>query len=368
LTVVHWKVETVTDPRQELARRLKALRDEHWPNHGVTQLQLAEALGGKKPLSVSLISSWENQAKPVTPPMPRLASYAAFFATLRTIEQEPARLVPVSQMTAEERAGRDRLLSELTDLRAAAMRSPDRTVNVELAKSGLWRFPPEENVTIVCAQLPAELREGFMYADPASPDYVELYTYADLDALIELYGHIRAFNPDAQVHFRTAQELLPDDYTTHLVLLGGVDWNVVTRALLDRVELPVRQVARHAESQLGGFEVKSEKRSQLFVPELDDSGQLIADVAHFYRSLNPFNAKRTVTICNGMYGRGTLGAVRALTDARFRDRNEAYVRQRFAGAETFSIIVRVSVLMGQLLTPDWTVPETRLHEWPESAS
>jgi hypothetical protein len=207
-----------------------------------------------------------------------------------------------------------------------------------------------------------------MYADPASPDYVELYTYADLDALIELYGHIRAFNPDAQVHFRTAQELLPDDYTTHLVLLGGVDWNVVTRALLDRVELPVRQVARHAESQLGGFEVKSEKRSQLFVPELDDSGQLIADVAHFYRSLNPFNAKRTVTICNGMYGRGTLGAVRALTDARFRDRNEAYVRQRFAGAETFSIIVRVSVLMGQLLTPDWTVPETRLHEWPESAS
>jgi transcriptional regulator with XRE-family HTH domain len=358
----------VTDPRQALARRLKALREERWPDQGITQLQLAEAFGGKRPLSVSLISSWESPVKPVPPPVARLAAYAAFFATSRSVEQEPAHLVPVSQMTPEERANRDGLLRELTELRAAAIQSSAAKSVDSPEVTGLWRFPPEENVTIVCAQLPAQLRAGFSYADPDNPDYVELYTYADLDALIELYGHIRAFNPDAQVRFRTAQELVPDDYTTHLVLLGGVDWNVVTRALLERVELPVRQVARHAESQLGGFEVKSDKRSQLFVPELDDSGQLVADVAHFYRGLNPFNAKRTVTICNGMYGRGTLGAVRALTDARFRDRNETYVKQRFADADTFSIIVRVSVLMGQLLTPDWTVPETRLHEWPEPTS
>lgn len=353
----------MANPRQVLAQRLKALREERWPDRGITQLQVAEALGGKKPLSVSLISSWENHAKPVTPPMLRLAAYAAFFATRRSIEQEPARLVPVSQMTAEERASRDELLNELTDLRAAAS---DPEVGAEPAKTGLWQFPPDENVTIVCAQLPADLREGFSYADPTSPDYVELYTYADLDALIELYGHIRAFNPDVQVHFRTAQELEPDDYTTHLVLLGGVDWNVVTRALLERVELPVSQVARHEESEIGGFEVKADGNSQLFVPELDSDGRLVADVAHFYRGLNPFNGKRTVTICNGMYGRGTLGAVRALTDAKFRDRNENYVKQRFAGADTFSIIARVSVVMGQLLTPDWTVPETRLHEWPGS--
>ena len=37
-------------------------------------------------------------------------------------------------------------------------------------------------------------------------------------------------------------------------------------------------------------------------------------MAHFYRSPNPFNHKRTVTVLNGMFSRGTLGAVRALTE------------------------------------------------------
>jgi hypothetical protein len=68
-----------------------------------------------------------------------------------------------------------------------------------------------------------------------------------------------------------------------------------------------------------------------------------------------------------MYGRGTLGAVRALTDSRFRDRNEAYLKRRFADADAFSIITRISVVMGQVLTPDWTIPDARLHEWSGSA-
>jgi hypothetical protein len=84
--------------------------------------------------------------------------------------------------------------------------------------------------------------------------------------------------------------------------------------------------------------------------------------------VSPFNRKRTVTICNGMYGRGTLGAVRALTDTGFRDRNQGYVDRRFAGAESFSVISRITVVLmgGQALTPDWTMAENRLHEWPES--
>ena len=55
---------------------------------------------------------------------------------------------------------------------------------------------------------------------------------------------------------------------------------------------------------------------------------LLEDVALFARAVNPFNRKRFVTICNGMYGRGTYGAVRALTDERFRDRNMEYIQAR----------------------------------------
>jgi hypothetical protein len=87
------------------------------------------------------------------------------------------------------------------------------------------------------------------------------------------------------------------------------------------------------------------------------------DVALFVRAASPFNRKRFVTICSGMYGRGTYGAVRALTDERFRDRNMEYIQARFAGSETFCLLTRVTVENGATLTPDWTVPETVLFEW-----
>jgi hypothetical protein len=69
-------------------------------------------------------------------------------------------------------------------------------------------------------------------------------------------------------------------------------------------------------------------------------------------------------VLNGMFSRGTFGAVRALIDPRFRDRNEEYVQERFTGSDTFSVLTRVDVVRGRVLTPDWTNPVTRLHEWP----
>jgi hypothetical protein len=64
-----------------------------------------------------------------------------------------------------------------------------------------------------------------------------------------------------------------------------------------------------------------------------------------------------------MYGRGTYGVVRALTDAQFRERNSAYLR-RFGG-DTYGLVMRIRVVEGQTITPDWTAPDTILHEWPE---
>jgi hypothetical protein len=359
-------VSPLEDPRLTLSRRLRALREEHWPGLGITQQQLGEALGGRKPLSISSISSYESPVNPAVPPMLRLNRYATFFATQRSCESEPYRLLPVSQLTETERAVREELLRELSDLRAAAMQQErvDRQTSVD-SGDGLWHFPDMNDITIVSARLPTHLRERFSpFADPESPDYVALYTYADLDALVELYGHIRALNPGNQVNFKRDADLVVDDYTTHLVLLGGVDWNYITKDILDRTDLPVRQVARHAESEIGGFEVEDNGRTKLVAPKLNKAGQLVEDVAHFYRGPNPFNAKRTVSVCNGMFGRGTYGAVRALTDVKFRDRNEGHVRQNM-NPYAFSIVSRVFVVQGRVLTPDWTQPETRLHEWTE---
>jgi hypothetical protein len=334
-----------------LARRLKALRVEHWPDVAITQGQLAKTFDSSAPL----LSSWENGK---VPPAARLAAYATFFATRRSVE-DGYRVLDLDELTDEERDYREELLAELAELAGVDSGAPARP-----SSPGLWDFPDAYDITIVVAQLPDGQLPKTPFTDPASPDYVELYTYADLDSLIELHGHIRSLNPGSQVHFRTALSLGPDDYTTHLVLLGGVDWNVVTRDVVDRVELPVNQPGRSDISDVGGFEVLDDGESRLIAP-LIVRGKLIEDVAQFYRGVNPYNKKRTVTICNGMYGRGTLGAVCALTDAKFRDRNAAYLEYRFAGHDAYSVITRVTVVNGRVITPDWTLPESRLFEWPE---
>ncbi|MGW6445752.1 helix-turn-helix domain-containing protein [Lentzea sp. NPDC055074] len=350
------------DPAVELARRLRSLRKQGWPGKRITQERLAQAFD----VSVPLISSWERQQNPVQPPQHRLDAYATFFATVRSVERQPFRLI--DDLLPDEEKRRVSLAAELTSLRdQVAAASPAESIAP--ATDNLWRFPPNENITIVCSELPQRLSGALPYTDPEDPDYVEAYQYSDLDSLLELHGHIRALNPGNLVEIRAGSlTLTADEYTSHLVLLGGVDWNKVTAEVLHRIDLPIRQQSRPEDSDPGGFEVVEQGVRKTFRPvlrEVEGRRVLEEDVAHFYRAPNPFNRKRTVTICNGQFSRGTLGVVRALTDARFRDRNNAHLLGRFAGRDTFSIISRVLVLNKSVVTPDWTTPEILLHEWPE---
>ncbi len=368
--------------RQALAGRLRALREECWPGKKVNQDQLAKALSGdgRRSVSVPLISSWETRSDPKVPPESRIADIATFYASPRSFDGKVGHLLSPDEMTLPERAARDKLLQELTQLRseavAAAGASSSRTATVssavdEVAQSlgsGFYRYDPGERITIVCGLLPQHMRDRMPYTDLSDPDFIALYRYSDLDALLELFGHLRATNPTSPVGFRAANQLVADDYTGHLVLLGGVDWNDATGSVLDRLQLPVRQVSRLDEDEPGDayFEVTDEEGlSIIHRPWLDElRGQRILreDVALFARA-RPYNRKRFVTICNGMYGRGTYGAVRALTDERFRDRNTEYLRETFGDSDAFCILSRVTVENGMALTPDWTIPETRLFEW-----
>ncbi|HEX7307398.1 helix-turn-helix transcriptional regulator [Lentzea sp.] len=347
-------------PALQLARRLRSLRKQHWSGIRITQEQLAHAFG----VSVPLISSWERSSDPAVPPVHRLDAYATFFATARSIEQTPYGMP--GRLDDVEQAAKASLLAELTELRDRVMsESPDEDTSP--LTDNLWRFPPDEDITIVCSELPERLLSERPFTDPEDPDYVALYRFSDLDSLLELHGHIRAINPSNNVRVLSGAASLPvDAYTSHLVLLGGIDWNKVTAEVLRRIDLPIRQQERPEDSDTAGFEVVVDGTVKVFKPVLRRIGKrqvLEEDVAHFYRSRNPFNRKRTATICNGVYSRGVLGAVRALTDQRFRDRNNDHLVRRFGGQETISVLSRVQVLQGAVVTPDWTSPEFLLHEW-----
>jgi hypothetical protein len=221
---------------------------------------------------------------------------------------------------------------------------------------------------LVCAELPEPDRPT--YADRGNPDYVELFSYADLDSLMELHGHIRAENPASDVFFRTAPQVRPDDLSGHVVLIGGVAWNDVTSRLIAQLDLPVEQVDGGS-SGPDIFVTRGPGRGAEFGPRMARTAhgdELAEDVGVLARAPNPLNSSRTLTICNGVHTRGVLGAVRSLTDATLRAQNAEYLASRFADAPAFGLLMRVIVLRGQAFTPDLSVAHTRLLEWPDPQS
>jgi len=275
------------------------------------------------------------------------------------VEGEEPRLLPLDALTDEERVVHRALEAELLSLRDEARR-PARGPEVVTRKS--WQFLDAGPLTIVCAQLPPDKVGSFAGTD--DPNYTELQSFADLDALIELHGHIRAENPELGVFYKASPLVVPDDLSGHVVLLGGIVWNEITQRLSEMAALPVRQIADPG-VETGEIFVTDPAGKQKFLPQWqhDSGGTLIEDVGLLARTPNPINSNRTLTICNGIHSRGVLGAVRTLTDARLRESNEQYITRNFGNSQSFAILTRVKVIGAQAMTPDFNTPGYVLYQW-----
>ena len=258
----------------------------------------------------------------------------------------------------------ERELFRLRDADAGEFRPPHQS----------WRFEDGAPITIICSDLSAsdEVKLGPL-SDADNPNYTELYSYADLDALMDLWGHLRSRNPDATTRYIRASQATADDLTNHLVLLGGIAWNDVTRRLNASVDTPVRQVRNEKIHSGEVFEIVGGPNHGQFLPRwLNDDpgtpespGVLLEDVGMLARLPNPFNVLRTLTYCNGIHSRGVLGAVNCLTDIAVRDTNERYLEETFLGSDHFVILMRVPVVGSRTISPSLNNPGAVLFQWPE---
>ena len=378
-----------TSGRAELAERLRDLRTSS-DLGSLTQRQLAEALGASTPL----ISSWEGAA--AIPPDHRLRAYGRFFATRRSVTDGSARLLGEEELVGDEIAAMEKLLEELFQLRDSALKEPESAPLQRGALGGrFWHFPDGNRIVIVCTPLSNEqlgwLSDGSLkenappisaFARPIHPNYIGSLRNGDMDACIELVAHIRAENPAADVRWTTFDRLISDDFTGHVILLGPGKFSPQKRGttgwFIRRLELPV-----HLRLPSGGneefdseFVVNTDPdgepsyggtneevyRPRFFRTEsapdrsrvtVDGVPQLEHDVALLVRKVNPLNLSARITICAGVFRRGTYGAVRAFTDPALRSRNEQYITRNFANAEDFWLLLQVPVFTdGQTVTPD----------------
>jgi hypothetical protein len=362
-------MQQVNPAALQLSQRLRQLRQQR---SRLTQQALAEALSAEQSLSAATVSSWENATLPKLPPLHRLEAYALFFCTPRSTAGSP-KLYQAAELTPDELQAYEKLRAELERLRsavsgggAADTDDTDDSGDAEIVNRS-WHFPDGARVTFVCAKLPAN--EIGPFGDSTNPNFTELQTYADIDALVELFGHVRAENPKVAVRFRTPAEVEPDELVGHLVLLGGVVWNEITERLSEMAHLPVKQIT-DAELASGDiFVAEVDGVDKLFWPKWTDESMttLAEDVGLLARVPNPLNVSRTLTICNGIHSRGVYGAVRSLTDAEVRDENERYISTQFGDAKSFAILSSVTVIRNKAMTPNFNGPDVILYKWPDAA-
>ncbi len=252
--------------------------------------------------------------------------------------------------------------------------------------------PGSEHVRTLTEALASFESVGVQYANPWHPNAIQALHNGDADAVLELVGHVRAENPGVDVRWLNVDELAPDDLTNHVILLGGADtvYGINQRSsvlgyLVDRLDLPLATrlpaggddeydnefvVRLGAEGQPDPQGDREEAHAPRFVVDrngrrLRDQGQprLEYDVALLGRFPNPLNLSATVTICSGIFSRGTYGAVRSLTDATLRARNERYLAGH-QNLQDFWLLLHVPVFPGPTgaltLTPDLTRPFHRL--------
>jgi transcriptional regulator with XRE-family HTH domain len=340
-----------------LGRRLRELRETEYRR--LTQEEVAQALGQPESLSVATISMWEGSGR--IPPTARLSVYARLFCTPRSFAGQNPHLLEVDDLTVDERARMQALERELLSLRETALADAGQE------DWSIWSFPDGRPITLVCTELPEKARPE--YANPGHRDYVRAYSWADVDALIELHGHIRAENPTSSVQIKGGTERDLSYMQGHVVLIGGVAWNKATSFFSAQLDLPVRQLASkdhifvaedgeaHEFGPVWGDDEPgaTQAPAELRVP--------VEDVGLFVRTANPQAPQCTLSICNGVTTRGVLGAVLAFTAPTLRERNERHVASRFGRGATFCMLMRVPIFNSDPVIPDLTDESTVLYEW-----
>jgi len=333
-------------PAGRVAAALRELRESRWPDAKPTQAQLAKAFG----VSAATVSSWESDTNPKIPPDARLRGYARYFATRRSLDND--HLIPEDDLDEDEHRELQSLEAELLGLlrRGEAIARPRSTFSFA-----------DGPVTVICPE--ASQDELGPLASKSDPNYTKLQRYADLDALIEMYGHLRAANPELDVYHRIPADVTSDDLSSHVVLLGGIGWNPVTKRFQDAMkQVPITQVTDPELTTGEIFTVGGDKILPVWDEEAD--GRFLSeDVAYLARLPNPFNSSRTLTVCNGIHSRGVYGAVRCLTDRRVREANERYLADRFPDGR-FALLLRVPVVTNTTISPDLQNESARLYEWP----
>jgi transcriptional regulator with XRE-family HTH domain len=341
-------------PARRLAERLRALREQEH----LTQKQLARVLGGAETISIATISLWEKPGSDRLPPAQRLQAYARLFCTNRSFESDRPRLLSPGELTEQERERETELYDELISLRELAARSASALATARGPRSALWHFADPIAVSIVCS----DAVEPPPYAEPSHLNYSRYARYADLDALVTVYGQVKADNPARMVRTLPTVRLVQDFALNHLIYIGGAASDAASLFAQD-LPLPAAEEIPGSDPVTHLFRCSVGEETREFRSFRDDEGALVQDVGLIARGPHPLIPGGTVTLLSGITSRGVHGAALCFIDSHLRETNERYLESAFGSAESFCLLMNIPVQNDLALPPNLWRENTRLYEW-----
>ena len=341
-------------PGRRLAERLRALRERE----NLTQKQLATLLGGSDSLSIATVSLWEKPGSDRLPPAQRLEAYARLFCTSRSFDGDRPRLLGPGELTEQERERERELYEELVALRELAAQSTPVLATAKGPRSALWHFPDPIAVSIVCS----DAVEPPAYSKPSHLNYASYARYADLDALVAVYGQVKADNPARMIRILPTDRLARDFALNNLILIGGAASDAAILFAQD-IPLPAADEIPGTDPVTHLFKCSVGEEEREFTSSRDDQGNLVQDVGLIARGPHPIIPGGTVTLLSGITSRGVHGAALCFIDSHVRDTNERYRESAFGNAESFCILMNIPVQNDVALPPNLWRENTRLYEW-----
>jgi hypothetical protein len=264
---------------------------------------------------------------------------------------------------ADQPIPQDNASADLKRRRAANRPRPDdlageREARNPITRQSMWHFPDRTQITLVSYRLPPGQRPPS--SDPSNPNYVRFADLADLDTLIDIYGAVRANNPQSRVVIMAAQDLAQQDVATHLVLIGGLTWEEVTPWFSRIFSIPIQAGDPF---DRGAIVVRDPDNGEREFAHTLSGDEVVEDVGFFASGKNPSAPRRRLMICGGITTRGVRGAALCFIDLQMQERNEQYVMTRFPDGSTYCIVMRVPIVNKDPLPPDLSKKENRLFEW-----
>ena len=340
-------------PARRLAERLRALREQEH----LTQKQLAGVLGGAETLSTATVSLWEKAGSDRLPPLQRLEAYARLFCTSRSFDSGRLRLLSSGELTDQERERESELYNELVELRERTQ-STSALAAAKGSRSALWHFPDPIAVSIVCS----DAVEPPPYARSSHLNFTRYARYADLDALLTVYGQVKADNPARMIRILPTDRLVQDFALNHLIIIGGVASDAAS-LFAQEIPLPAAEEIPGTDPVTHLFRCTVEEATREFTSLRDDEGNLVQDVGLIARGPHPIISGATVTLLSGITSRGVHGAAQCFTDQHVRDTNERYLETAFGNVESFCILMNIPVHYNIALPPNLWRENSCLYEW-----